>query len=187
MFNNFFYITMKPHVIEKRSDEIQEEFRQRMATRIGRNIRTRLDPGVNFERQQRITSVEARATDTGQILIKDNRPGNEVLKSTPTPSEPENAPVSQRRDSVEDLFKVSSGVPEVVSGPNGESRLAFRVIREKDFFNRAQEEQDGQIKRIVDSSIEQAFVDEMEGAIEETERRHPAANLGRERRVITDD
>ena len=63
---------------------------------------------------------------------------------------------------------------------NGETRIAFRSVNDTELFTRHQEDQDAEIKRIVDNTIQMATVDAMEEAVKGAERRYPSEAIGSE-------
>lgn len=178
MYNDIIYISMRPHVSDTRYDEVEGDFKRRVGRRIQEGVRTRLDPGLSFRGHQAAQAVQVNLSDSGQLEIKSTDPGKNVLKPDPDESS-KSAEVMDRSDTVNDLFTPSSGVPEVVE-IEGQLRVAFRTVRETDLFAREQEEQDAEIKRIVDNTVQMATVDAMDEAIKDVERRYPSEQVGSE-------
>ncbi len=177
MFNDILFVTMKPHVSLTRYNEVDEQFQRNLGQRIETDVRNRLDPGVTFRGHRRAQSVKVELTDVGNLRIRSDRPEKAVLKPD-RGSEP-GKPVLDREDTVNDLFKPSSGVPMVVTA-NGVRRAAFRTVRDVDLFGRAQEQQDAEVKRIVDHAVQVNAVDMMTQGIRDVERRYPSDAIGSE-------
>jgi hypothetical protein len=177
MFNDIIYISMKPHVSDTRYEEVEGEFKKDIGRRVQAKLRTRLDPGVTFRGHQAARSVKVELNKEGSLAITGNEPGKDVMK--PKSEERPSAKVLDRSDTVNDLFSPGTGIPSVVES-NGETRLAFRSVNDTELFTRRQEDQDAEIKRIVDNTIQMATVDAMEEAVKGTERRYPSEAIGSE-------
>ena len=171
MYNDIIFVSMKPHVSTTRYNEVEEQFRRNLGRRIQRDVRNRIDPGINFRGHQRARSVKVELSDTGALVIRSDQPEKAVLK--PDREKRPGRPVLDREDTVEDLFKPSNGVPKVTVS-NGVRKLAFRTVRDVDLFARPQEQQDAEIKRIVDTSVQVNAVDMMEEGVHDVERRYPS-------------
>lgn len=177
MFNDIIFITMKPHVSTTRYNEVEEQFRRNLGRRIERDVRNRMDPGINFRGHQLANSVKVTLSDTGSLHIRSDQPEKAVLR--PDREAKPGRPVLDRPDTVDDLFKQSSGVPQVITS-HGVQRIAFRTVRDVDLFGRPQEQQDADIKRIVDNAVQVNTVDMMEEGIRDVERRYPSDVIGSE-------
>lgn len=175
--NDMLDFTMRPHVTQTRYNEVVEEFNANLSKTIEGEIKNRLDPGINFRGHRRVQSIRVDVTDAGSIRIQANEPGKEVVK--PDQGAEVGRPVLDREDTIDDLFSASSGVPKVVES-NGSLRVAFRTVRDTALFGRPQEQQDSQIKQIVDNSVQTSVVSSMEDAINSVERRYPSEKFDEE-------
>jgi len=178
VFNDIIFISMAPHVSETRYSEVQEEFKRGLARQIQKDVRNRIDPGLTFRGHQKANAVKVELSDTGNITIQAQDIAEENLRTEEGEEKP-GAPVMSRHDSVDDLFTQSSGVPEVVQD-GGQTRVAFRVVRDTDLFGRAQEQQDSKIKGIVDFAVQSNTVDMMSEGVREVASRYPAEEIGSE-------
>jgi len=177
VFNDIIFITMKQHVSSTRSGEIDERFRMDLSAKIENDVRNRIDPGITFQDNRRAHSVSAQPVKGGAIQIKEDKPEKAVLK--PDRTDEPGRPVLDRPDTVNDLFKPSSGVPSVTNS-GGELRVAFRTVRDVDLFSRPQDRQDAEIKRIIDNTIQFNSVDLIDNAVKQTSRRYPSDGINSE-------
>jgi len=177
MFNDIIYISMKSHVSDTRYDEVEDDFKRNIGQRVQAKLRTRLDPGVTFRGHQSAQSVKVDLNKEGGLTITGDEPGKDVVK--PESNAKPSAKALDRRDTVNDLFTPGTGIPSVIES-NGETRIAFRSVNDTELFTRHQEDQDAEIKRIVDNTIQMATVDAMEEAVKGAERRYPSEAIGSE-------
>lgn len=166
--NDWIYVTPVAAGAETRSDEIDQLAKTKLSEAIQSKVRARVDPGIDLRSAGRAQAVRSYASD-GRIVIDEQDQGEVLTGSTKEPTPPGTA----EADSVEDLYSMSSGIPEVIADPDGTSRISFRTIRASALFGEKQIEQDESVQGIVTETLQMGIVDAVEEATADVLRRFP--------------
>lgn len=167
-FNDWIYVEPVPMAHEGREEEIDLLMKERLATDIQRNLRGRVDPGVDLKSALQAQSVRVRSSG-GQIIIDEH---DQAAVLTGGQSNIPGAPASQ---GIESLFKLGTGIPTIETGAGGERRLAFRTVDAKKMFTEmAEAGRDTMVEGTVEESLRMNMVDAFEESFDTVRRRYPS-------------
>lgn len=165
-FNDWIMVEPTSMSSEDRPAEVEELVRQKLATRIGPQLRTRIDPGVNIPGSDRAQKVRVRSEE-GRIVI-DEQDQAAVLGGTAHASQ-KNAP----SPGVEGLFQMSDGIPSFVEKGDGSVVPVYRTISPRELFNTKDSDRDDVVEGVVGNTIQNNFVEVLEESIDEVNRQNP--------------
>lgn len=168
---NWFNFDLKKSAPFDKHKEVSELVDKKLAADVQRSLRTRIDPGLNKKSGAAAEAVKARADD-GKIVIETEDLG-EILQATS-----QMAHGSKNKEleagSVEDLFKSSSGVPQMQTGADGKEKMVYRRIQlEKIFTEQKQQAQDDMIKQTVENTVSTNIGRSYDEAFKEVKDRNP--------------
>lgn len=156
-WNDFIRIDHVPLASEARETEVDQLLKEGLAAQIQEKLRSRLDPGIDLRGAQAAQAVRSHA-DGGRIVI-DQKGQDEVLAAA-DPGRRVRAGSQVNVTDLDDLFVLSSGVPEIEVGADGSRRMVFRRVSQASVQGKAppgsalsQDEQD----HIVDQVATEVF------------------------------
>lgn len=153
-FTDWFTISPKSHPLVDRHEEVTEAIHEDLAGRLQDKLRLRLDQGVDLRTAMQAQAVRVAAE--GNRLVISEKKQEAVLKN------------GGKRVNFDDLFSLSSGVPEVLDG----GRIAFRSMTDGELFN-SQQWRDDVVDRTVQELMQQDYVDVVEQAARKVALEHP--------------
>lgn len=138
---------------------------ERLARDIERRVKTTLDPGIDPKRSAEISRLKVKTE--GRTFVINTDDSNEALAFAESPLK--SRPEQNEAHSVEELFSMSSGVPEVKNG-----RLVYKTIKLESLMGTQQQfEQDQQAKHAIEDTLRENLPNAYEEAFAEIDRRHP--------------
>lgn len=149
-----------------RLEEVEKLTREKLATSIQRNIRTRVDPGI--DRKSGVAAEAVKVKSDGNRFIIYAESHAEVLG------------VMSKKDTtesqgVEDLFKTGSGVPDVQTRADGTTSLTFKKISLNNLFSeQKRSEQRHMNEQSVTETVRSGIVNAYEESFAEVDRRNPS-------------
>ena len=149
--------------------EVEEKATTALAEHVQTALRTHLDPGIDLRAAQRVSGIRAAAEGNRIVITEGDALANAGVKE----AEKAATPIGRRSSSasIESLFTMSSGVPEVDQSGGGEG-VVFRRLREEALFGEEQVEEEV-VRGAVQSSVQQHLVDSFEGAMHQASNEHP--------------
>jgi hypothetical protein len=159
-FNDWIYASPAPTAIDGRQEEVEERVRSKLAAQIQERLRTRLDPGIDLRSAKRAQAVRSVADGNRIVITGDDEDAKETS--------------SIEANSVDDLFKLSSGVPEVYTDEFGTTQMVFRSIKMSSLLEVTQDDQDKTVDQIVTDVLQLGMVDAIEDAMKDVESTYPA-------------
>lgn len=168
---DWFNFDLKKSAPFDKHKEVTKLVEDKLAADIQRSLRTRIDPGLNKKSGASAEAIKVKADD-GQIIIETESLG-EILQATS-----QMAHGSKNKEleagSVQDLFKSSSGVPQMQTGADGKEKLVYRRIQlEKIFTEQKQQAQDDMIKQTVENTVSTNLGRSYDEAFKEVKDRNP--------------
>ena len=146
--------------------ELEDLARARLASSIERRVKTTLDPGVDPKKAAELSTL--KVTSEGKDFVIKTDDSMEALNFGEASVKEAPPPVNAR--SIDDLFTLSSGVPEVVDG-----KLVYKTVSMDTLFgSQTKSIQEGQVQHIVKDVIQSELPDAYDEAFAEIERRHPS-------------
>lgn len=167
-FNDWINIEPVSAGPEQRFEEIDSIAKDKLAEQVEGRLKGRIHQGLDTEASRRSQSIRSFA-DGGRIVIDYKDRGDALTGEAKEKKGNRSSPKG-----LQDLFEPSSGVPEVVTGPDGQTSLAYRTIDyDKLFSEQYQNEQDQAVERTVTETLRMGMVESMEDATDEVKQKHP--------------
>lgn len=170
-FSNWFNFDLKKAAPFDKHKEVTKIVDEKLAADVQRSLRTRIDPGLDRKAGAAGEAVKVEADD-GRLVIRTESHA-EVLKAT---SQMMSGSKNKGLEagSVEDLFKPSSGVPEMEKGADGKSKLVYRRIQlEKIFTEQKKKAQDDMVRQTVENTVSTELGRTYEEAFKEVANKNP--------------
>lgn len=167
-----FNITLAGDAAFKRSEEVAETVREKLAKDVERSLRTQGDLSVEAASTATVT---VEATDLGLVIKSDNPIAivNEVSRRARQGDEEEET------ETVDDLFTQSSGVPRVTRGADGTKITTFRTLRADNLFGEAvQATKDFRRNETIRRAVEDNIGQRIEEAYKEVGHLHKGDSYG---------
>ena len=170
-FNDWIYAQPTKLGSVSKPEEVEEEAKKRIAQKIQTKIRGTLDTGTLGSNARRAQAVRVQAE--GNRLVIEEKDNGDILAGRQGKEKPK-PPIK----SLEQLFQPSSGVPELVTNPDGTTQLAFRTVSANEILGAvSQKDIDGQIKSLVRSTLDNDLMTSFEEAVSEINKRYPEDKL----------
>ena len=167
--NNWIGVNLRTSAAFDKTDEVQGLIDKDLAQQIERNVRTRVDPGINKKAATVAEAVKVKSED-GRFVIYAESQGDVLRASSKQVSKPKS---SIDAGSVEDLFSQSSGVPESEDGPDGTKLVFKRISVEKLLGEQSNNAQRHMTEQAVTETVRNGIVGAYDKAFAEIDRRHP--------------
>jgi hypothetical protein len=167
--NSWIGINLRTSAAFDKVDEVQELIDKDLAKQIERNVRTRVDPGIDKKAALVAEAVKVKSED-GRFVIYAESQGDVLRASSKQVSKPSS---SIDAGSMEDLFSQSSGVPEAEDGPDGTKLVFKRISVEKLLGEQSDNAQKHMTEQAVTETVRNGIVDAYDNAFAEIDRRHP--------------
>ena len=169
--NSWIGINLRSSAAFDKSEEVQGLIDKNLAQQIERNIRTRIDPGIDKKSATVAEAVKVKSED-GRFVIYSESQGDVLRAASKQVSEPKS---SIDAVSIEDLFSQSSGVPETEEGPSGTKLVFKRISISKLFGEQRENAQKHMTEQAVTETVRNGIVDAYDQAFAEIDRRHPTS------------
>jgi hypothetical protein len=169
--NSWIGINLRSSAAFDKSEEVQGLIDKNLAQQIERNIRTRVDPGINKKAAIVAEGVKVKSED-GQFVIYSESQGD-VLRAASKQFAESSGGIDA--GSMEDLFSQSSGVPEAEDGPDGTKLVFKRISVEKLLGEQRENAQKHMTEQAVTETVRNGIVDAYDQAFAEIDRRHPTS------------
>lgn len=168
-FNDWIFFSAKGSPALEHSDEVNTQARETLARDLQTRLRGRIDPGISSKAALRAQAIRVQAE--GDRLVIDQEDQGAVLAAS---SDMADTGDGQEATSIEDLFKLNSGVPDAVQGPDGETRLIFRTITLESLLGTQRaNERDLLVEQTTTETLRAGIVGAIEEAVADAGRRHP--------------
>ncbi len=164
-FNDWINLELQPMAAIDHLEEFTGLVRERLSKDIERQVKGSLDPGVDPKRAIELNALNVKVEGSTFVIKTDD--SMKALAFAEGSVKDGTGPSEAR--SVESLFEMSSGVPEVRDG-----KLVYKTISLEALFGaHEQRQQDEQVQRIVEDTIREKLPDAYDEAFAEVKRRHP--------------
>ena len=155
-----------------RTEEMDSIAQRDLAKEIQTRLRSQADPGIDLKSARKAQSIRVRA-EGGQIIVDEDDQGK-ILTGGQEQDENDAEPPASN---LEDLFRPGSGVPEMVSRPDGSTQLVFRSIKAADLFGQQIESRKTEmVERTVSDVFRTRLVESFDEASNELGRLYPELN-----------
>lgn len=162
-FNDWINFEPAPMSAYDRLEAVDQLTREKVAGRLQSALRTTVDVGVDLHAAVRAQKIRVVADESRFVV--DSEDQGDVLLNEERELEPGDP---NEVDDVDELFKMSDGVPSV--GKDG--RLVYRSITPAALLGEQQREaREQQLEQTVTETIRNSFIESFEDAMQEIDRK----------------
>lgn len=169
-FNSWIYAEPAGPGAETHGEEIDSLAKAKLASEIQTKVRARIDPGIDLRNASRAQAVRSYA-DEGNIVI-DEKDQAELITGEAEDAGPAGTSTTEA-STMDDLYSLGSGIPEIIADPDGTTRISFRTIKASSLFGDRQADQDDTVQSIVTDTLQMGIVDAIDEATSDVNRRYP--------------
>lgn len=176
-FNDWIHIQPTPMGIDSYPEELDRRVQVKLAEQIGTRLRTRLDPGIDPKAANRAQAVRSRVD--GNRIVIDSRDQLDAVTRAGDNDDSGSDGRGLDVEDIDDLFNLSSGVPQIDTDPDGNERLVFRRVSSMEKLGLPEDEQDRIVDQAVTEVLQGGIVEAFEEASQGVEDEHPAERVKR--------
>ena len=164
-FNNLIKFTAEPMAAVDHYDEFQDMVRERLDRDIEERAKATLDPGIDPKRASQVASLKVKSEGSRFVIKTDDSAAALAFAEAGV----KEAPPSNEAGSVEELFEMSSGVPQIKDG-----KLIYKTVSMDSLFgSQSEEAQNQQLESVVEDTIRNKLPDAYTEAFSAVARKHP--------------
>lgn len=168
-FGNWINLDLSKSAAFERYGEVDELMREKLSGDIQRDLRTRLDPGLDRKGATVAEAVKVKAEGNRFIIYSESQ--GEILNAS---SKMGVKRPQRRAQSVEDLFEPGSGIPEAETRPDGTTALVYRQLKLDGIFREQKKKsQEFTAKLSIENAVKNNIGKRYEEAFDEVDRRSP--------------
>jgi hypothetical protein len=157
------FITFEPKSDD--FDDVDELAQQKLAESLQFKLRTHVDPGIDLRAARRAQTIRTRA-ENGAIIIDEDDSIKLFSGGMSLQEDRKTQAVN-----VDDLFRPSSGIPEIQETQSG-SQMIFRSISLQTMFGQQfDSSQDEAVERLISNTLRNEAIPAIQEAIAESKRK----------------